>query len=280
MTSKTNLSASGRVTAAREQKRETVADETSGTVKSANRVLDLFELLAHWGREMSHAELAEALGIPKSSLTQLLKTLVARGYIDYSPSNKSYQLGDAFARLSQRTGDARNLITFIEPILEEITRATQESCALNHLRGSMTEVVASVSSPQRLVSHMRTGDLAPLYATSGGKTILAHLPEAMREEYIATVQFERITPKTIRSRKELQKHLTATRKEGFAYSFEEFTPGIVGIGAPILSEAGFPLGSLNIAMPAVRYTAAAKARAENALQDAVQRIRRHFVSGR
>jgi hypothetical protein len=113
----------------------------------------------------------------------------------------------------------------IQPILEEITRATQETSAFNQLKGDVAEVVATVPSTQRLVWHMHRGDLAPLYATSGGKAILANLPEAMRAEYLRTVTFKAVTPKTIRSKRELQRQIVAIRDEGIAYSFEEFHAG-------------------------------------------------------
>ena len=250
--------------------------EATGAVKSAVRVLDLLELLERVG-ELSHADIADALDIPKSSLTQLLKTLVARGYIGFEPATKVYRLGDAFSRFSRRANDVRDLAAFVAPLLEDITRETHETCALNQLKGMVAEVAATVISPQRLLSNMRRGDVAPLYATSGGKCILAFLPEETRREYVATVQFEPITPKTIRSRRELSRQITAIRRDGIAYSFEEFTPGIVGVGLPILNAAGLPLGSLNVAMPAVRYDAASRDRTTRALRQAIERIRRDFV---
>lgn len=253
-----------------------MAPEAAGAVKSAVRVLDLLELLA-LGDEMSHADIADALEIPKSSLTQLLKTLVARGYIDFDPAAKGYRLGDAFARFSRRANDLRDLVTFIGPILEDITRETHETSALNQLKGNEAEVTATVSSPQRLLSNMRKGDVAPLYATSGGKAILAHLPESIRDEYLRNVQFDPITPKTIRSRKELLRQIAAIRKDGFAYSFEEFTPGIIGMAVPILSMSGAPLGAVNVAAPAIRFDGSARERIGRALQKASERVHRDFV---
>lgn len=256
-----------------------MAQEAAGAVKSAVRVLDLLELLA-LGDEMSHADIADALEIPKSSLTQLLKTLVARGYIDFDPAAKGYRLGDAFARFSRRANDLRDLVSFIGPILEDITRETHETSALNQLKGTEAEVMATVISPQRLLSNMRKGDVAPLYATSGGKAILAHLPEPMRDEYLRNVRFEAITPKTIRTRKELLRQIVAIRKDGFAYSFEEFTPGIIGMAVPILAINGTPLGALNVAAPAIRFDHAARERVGRVLQKAAERIRRDFVEAK
>jgi DNA-binding IclR family transcriptional regulator len=252
-------------------------DSAQGVVKSAGRVLDLLELLGRWDREMGHADIADALGIPKSSLTQLLKDLVTRGYVDFAPATKGYRLGASFAALAWHAGRSRDLVRSAESFLTEITAATQESSALNRIKDMQAEVAATVSGPQRLVTHMRLGDLAPLYATSGGKAILAYLPEVQREEYLTAIRFQPITPNTIASVAELRRQIATVRKEGVAYSFEEFTPGIVGIGVPILSESGLALGSLNVAMPSVRYNSEARDRAIDALECAARGISRRIA---
>ena len=231
-----------------------MSDSALGAVKSADRVLDLFELLGRWGREMTHSDIADALAIPRSSLTHLLRNLLSRGYVVYAAETKCYRLGPSIAELAQQGSDAGDLVRRAEPVLKEITATTRESSALNRLRDMQAEVVATVMSPQRLVSHMQLGDLAPLYATSGGKIILANLPEPQQEEYMRSVRFEPITPNTITSVVELRRQIQTVRREGVAYSFEEYTPGIIGMAMPVLSKSGYPAGSLNVAMPSVRYS--------------------------
>jgi DNA-binding IclR family transcriptional regulator len=253
-------------------------DESNGVVKSADRVLDVIELLARWGREMSHTEIAEALEIPKSSLTKLLKNLTTRSFVEFVPTTKGYRLGEALIRLSQQSTHGRSLVNCAEPVLAEITQQTLESCALNQIKGDQVEVVATVTSSQRLVSHLRLGDLAPLYAVSGGKAILAFLPELMRSEYIKTVKMKAITPKTMTTKKALLAQIETIRQNGVAYSMEEYTPGIVGVGVPVLSSAGFPLGSLNIAIPSVRYSERVGAQAAAILQASAERVRRQYVA--
>jgi DNA-binding IclR family transcriptional regulator len=123
---------------------------------------------------------------------------------------------------------------------------------------------------------MRVGDLGPLYALSGGKAMLAAMPDPMVEEYLGRVVFERITPKTITSKAELRRDLAKVRKQGFAYSLEEFTLGISGIGVAILSESSFPLGALALAIPTVRFSPEAKERGVRVLKIAAERIRRRY----
>src|ERR687890_1931152 len=219
---------------------------TGSPVKSADRVFDLFELLAPREDGLTHQAIAEALDIPKSSLSQLLKTAIARGYIRYDADDKHYCLGDRLAAM-QRPSLLQDLVQQAGPLLEEVTTATRESSALNVLQGDTAKVVATVSSPQRLVSHMRLGDLAPLYATSGGKAILAHFTTSEFHAYASRVNFEAITGKTISTVEELARQIDTIKREGFAYSFEEYTPGIIGMGVAILSETGKPLASVNVA---------------------------------
>ncbi|MDB5400303.1 MAG: hypothetical protein QOD93_6375 [Acetobacteraceae bacterium] len=247
------------------------------TVKSADRVLTLFELLGAWGREMSHTDIAEALGIPKSSLTQLLKNMVSRGWLSYSPASKGYSLGTAFARLARRAGQAADLASVAGPVLAELTARTSESSALNVLKGDAAEVAATVLGPQRLVSHMRLGDAAPLYATSGAKVILAFLPAEMQEEYLRRVTFEPSTPATIKSVRMLRSQLRKIRADGIAYSFNEWTPGITGMARPVLSSTGDVLGSVNVAIPSVRFDDVLRDRVAEALLRAVDAIRQQMA---
>ena len=254
-------------------------DSGLAAVKSADRVLDLFELLARAGREMSHSEIAEILRIPKSSLSQLLKNLIARDYVEVTPNGRGYRLGEALLSLSQSAGRMRDLATQAEAFLIELTQKTGESSALNLLRGDEAEVAATVLGPHRLVTHMRLGDLAPLYATSGAKAILAYMPADFQKDYFARVQFKRATPNTIHSLKALRQEIATIRASGLAYSREEWTPGIIGIGIPILDPANEPLGAINVAIPASRFGSEMQHKAEGALKHTRDALTRQLFLG-
>jgi DNA-binding IclR family transcriptional regulator len=47
--------------------------------------------------------------------------------------------------------------------------------------------------------------------------------------------------------------LAGLRREGIAYSLEEFTPGIIRLAKAVLGEDGEALGSLNVALPANQF---------------------------
>lgn len=268
-----------REAAALGQQDEASSDSLAGSVKSATRVLDLFEFLARWDSEKTHTEIADELGIPKSSLTKLLKTLLQRGYLNYVPSSKGYALGPSIGRLANRARDGRDLVAAAGPILSWMSDETRETCALNFIKGDRSEVVASVVGPHRLNFSMRSGDVAPLYATSGGKILLAHLPQVMLDEYLDRVVFEQITPTTITSAERLRAELVEARKSGFAYVNEEFTPGIIGVAVAVLSRSGYPVASLNVATPVPRFDADKRRLCEASLSRAAKMLQKKLEAG-
>jgi DNA-binding IclR family transcriptional regulator len=230
--------------------------ESSGavsSVKSADRVLTLLELLGREGDGLPHVVIAEKLGIPKGSLTPLLRNLVTRQWLDYSPATRTYALGPIILSLSRNAARAADLILLAQPILDSLTGTTHETSAINVRKGDEAEVVATKLSPQRLISMMRLGDRSPLYATSSGKVILACMPDDELEAYLKRVRLQHITSKTITSITALRKEIQAVRTAGFARSQEEFTPGVIGLAVPVYVAASEFAGAISVALPISRY---------------------------
>ena len=59
-------------------------------VKSARRVLEIFEFFDNYRREATVIEISEALAYPQSSTSALLKSLVNMGYLTHNPLKRTY----------------------------------------------------------------------------------------------------------------------------------------------------------------------------------------------
>ncbi|WP_161567795.1 IclR family transcriptional regulator [Pigmentiphaga sp. H8] len=241
-------------------------------VKSADRALDLLELLASTGRAMTHAEIARRTGVPKSSLTALLHNLVGRGYIEQLQDTQQFQLGEGAYALARRGAHNRDLLRASEPWLQRLTHDTGESAGLSVLRNDMAERIASSQSPKAVLYSVHVGVMQPLYASSAGKVLLAWLPPAEREAYLQRVRLQPRTEQTIRSAAVLRRQLHQVREEGVAWSFSEFTVGIVGLAVPVLDVHGRALAALGFALPASRLDDTRKPKLELALRSAAAKI--------
>jgi DNA-binding IclR family transcriptional regulator len=220
------------------------------TVKSADRVLDILEAVAQG--HTSFSALMTVLGIPRSSLFQLLSNLVARGYLQQDEATARYRLGDRIAELA-RGRPAPPLQSLVLPMLQRLSQETNETTGFYIRDGDHVTAIAAQTGGQALAYTMRVGEKAPLYAISSGKIALSHMSDRDIKAYLANVQFERFTPHTLTNSRQVWEQIRLAREEGFAYAREEFTVGITGVAAGVLVQ-GELIGSINLAVPSVRFT--------------------------
>jgi DNA-binding IclR family transcriptional regulator len=62
-------------------------------VTSVERALSILELLASRNHGLSTSEISRVAGVPKSSTSYLLRTLVSRGYVRSDPETAHHTLG-------------------------------------------------------------------------------------------------------------------------------------------------------------------------------------------
>lgn len=235
-------------------------------------MLDLLELLAGTGRAMSHAELSRRASIPKGSLTPLLRNLVDRGYVEHVERTNNYRLGERTYELARRGAHHRDLVRISQPWLDRLVRATGESAILTVLREDLAERIAAVASKRAVLYTTHVGVLSPLYTTSGGKILLAWLPAAEREAYLRKVSLQPRTDKTIRSVAVLRRQLKTAREDGVAWSWGEFTAGLVGVSVPVLDVHGRAIAALGVTLPESRFDESRKGSLLDALRSTAGEI--------
>lgn len=245
-----------------------------GGVKSAYRTLDLLEVLAKSDRAVAHAELALRAAIPKSSLTQLLKTLETRGYVEALGPTGPYRLGGSALNLVRHGLDVQRVVAAARPAMEQLTAASRYSCGLNILNGDFVERVHGVTAPETVGFAMHEGVRAPLYASSSGKLFLAHMKAEELESYLERVEFRPITSRSLKSTGELRRQVELARVEGAAYSRDEFTNGIVGFSVPVMNVHSRMAASLGLAVPSPDFEGR-RVSLLKTLQHAARQISRH-----
>ena len=116
--------------------------------------------------------------------------------------------------------------------------ATGQSLYLARLSGD--ELVLISSAEPRMGFHISSevGSRLPLYCTSEGKCILAHMPEARARELLQHRGMSPMTPNTLTSWSDLQTQLELTRELGYAVERGEFRPGLQSVGAPVFDASG------------------------------------------
>lgn len=224
-------------------------------VKSAYRTLDILEALAKSDRALTHSELSVRIGVPKSSLTQLLRTLESRAYLESLGPTGPYRLGLSAVNLVRRGLDVQKLVSAASIDMGKLVARTNQSCGLNVLNGDYVERVCAITAPDSVGFAMHVGVRAPLYASSSGKLFLAFMKNEDMESYLERVELRPITQRSLRSIAELRRQIRVAREECAAYSRDEFTNGIVGFSVPILDAHSRMTASLGLAVPTAMFDA-------------------------
>lgn len=203
---------------------------------------------------MDLPQAARLLAVPRSTAYRLLRSLEAGGFLIYDAPRQTYRLSLAVARLGQVALAGVDLRLVARPSLRRLVDETGESAFLLVVEGRSAVVIDTVASDAPLRLTYPVGTPWPLYAGASNKVLLAHLPEEMVAEVLSG-PLPRITPRTLTDSSRLRAELARIRRQGFAHSVGELTPGIVGVAVPILS-GGQLMGALAVAGPVSRLTAA------------------------
>ena len=234
---------------------------TSSQVKSATRTLDIIEYIVAHDRPLVAQEIAVALGIPVSSLSYLLGTLVDRGYL--AREGRRYSAGPGLERLQART-HGFTLAERAAPLVRALRVQLNETASF-WVRSEWTvEAIVTESSEQALRYSVSAGERLPMHALASGKVLLAALPDEELDRYFAEAERARFTPSTVTGEKALRRELAEVRKRGYALTDEEYSLGIRGIGR-VVTIGGEPVGSLSLGIPTARFDEALLRRATDLL---------------
>lgn len=229
-------------------------DGTAPRIKSADRVLDVFEILSNEPQGVSFPELLRRMGVPKSSLHGLLGILVERQYLDFDPVTRHYRFGVQLFEHGQsflkHHADVREAKIAMERVVAEVNETVQ----LSLLRGSEGVNLATVDCTHPLRMHLEVGRHFTGHATSLGKVLLAHLPEDEARSRIGSGPLERFTEHTMLDAETLFDELRKIADRGFSLDTEECIPGIFCIGVPILDNTGAALIGMSVTIPTSRLT--------------------------
>jgi IclR family transcriptional regulator, pca regulon regulatory protein len=186
------------------------------------------------------ADIADDLGMSRSTTHRYVITLVALGYLEQGASRK-YRLGLRVTDLGMSALNSTGLREHAHPYLEELRQRTSYSTSLVVLDGTEILYVDRVRSFRRgqdkIKLDVHTGSRLPAYTTATGKLLLANLPEGEQRDLIAQMKLTKRGPNTITSKKALREELEVIQSAGFAVNDEELAADIYAIAAPVRNEA-------------------------------------------
>nr|WP_295972890.1 IclR family transcriptional regulator [uncultured Bacillus sp.] len=227
---------------------------TERLIQSVERAADILELFLESEPELSVKDISQKLGLSKSTVHGLIKTLEHRGYLQQNPDDLKYKLGLKLFELGHFIGNQLDITQIARPIIKELVDELKETVHLVVRQQDELVYVEKEEGPQTLRIYSHVGKKAPIYCTGVGKAILAYQDEDEIERILATVPMQSFTEYTITDKEEIKKQLKATRENGYSIDDEEIELGLKCIAAPIFDYKGNVCASISCASPKMRLT--------------------------
>ena len=198
------------------------------------------------------AELADRLGVARSTAHRLMASLVSHGFAETDDAGQGYVAGAGFLRLGALALDRLVIRQVAHSSLVTLARTTGETCELALLDGVDVLLVDVVEGSHTLRVVDPVGSRAPAHLTAAGKAMLAALPEVEVEQLYDQDLLETRTKRSIGTRAELLEQLSRVRQMGYAEARTELGEDYVGVAAPVVGADGMVVGGITVALPVVR----------------------------
>ncbi|WP_235885403.1 IclR family transcriptional regulator [Paenibacillus cymbidii] len=223
-------------------------------VKSADRVLDIFELFTGGADSYNLSEIAKSLNMPPSSTYLLLQNMLDRGYLEVDKSGKQFRIGYKLFTIRSRYMQNTSLMGEFFHLAGKITEELNETISIAVRNGNRLLYLGEKVSSQALRYTPVPGEAFPLHATASGKILLADLSEKELFALYPHEELERITDKTISTRNELLQELEKVRQTGYGYNLGETVDGVHCMAGKIVNADDKAMASISISIPAARIT--------------------------
>ncbi|WP_221352255.1 IclR family transcriptional regulator [Streptomyces beigongshangae] len=239
-------------------------------VKSAARTVALLELLAVRGdRPARLDELAEELGVPRSSMYQLLQTLIESGWVRSDTTGSLYGIGIRALLTGTSYLDSDPHVRVVRPYLDEASDALGETIHLARLDGPDVVYLATRESHEYLRTISRVGRRVPAHAGALGKALLAERPA--HELPLPPDPLPALTANTHTTRTTLLADLAHVRARGYSTDHEETVQGIAGFGFALRYDS-LPTDAISCSIPVSRLTPSHETRVIAVMQETRTKI--------
>jgi DNA-binding IclR family transcriptional regulator len=226
-------------------------DKPKNAVKAVRTTFHILEALErHDGLRLT--ELANELGIAKSTAHRYLQTLASMGYL--VREKNTYALSHRFMHFGThvRTRDPR--YELIDEKVEMIAERTGELAQfITEEHGQAVYVLQAIGENGVQIDTV-TGKHDPIHTTAAGKAILSTWPREEVENHLDEHGLPGLTPYSITGREALFDELDKIQKRGYSINNQENIEGLKAISMPIMASDNRAIGSLSVSGPTNRMS--------------------------
>ncbi|MER6243466.1 IclR family transcriptional regulator [Streptomyces griseorubiginosus] len=220
--------------------------------QTVDRALSILPLLAEGPADLG--QVAERLGVHKSTALRLLRTLHEHGMV-YRQSDQRYRLGARLIALAQEAMENLDIREIAHPHLVRLNESCGHTVHLAVYEDDEVLYIDKVESRYPVRMYSRIGKPVALTVAAVAKLLLADLPEAERWALAGTLEYPLYTARSTPDAPAFLEELARVREQGWAVDLGGHEESINCIAAPVRGADGRVVAAMSVSAPNVVVTA-------------------------
>ncbi len=212
--------------------------------RTGGRSLDMIEFVAAASSAPGLMEIADGLGLDKTTCSRLLAFLVERRWLERDEASRRYALGPVVIGLASSLLASRDVDLELMKIMRELRDQTDETVSMVRLFGRHLFCTLGIESTQVIRRAAAIGEALTLSGGPAGKSVLALLDAEQIDRELRQLDDA--------ARALVDDQLRQVREHGYLAVINDRTAGVGALAAPIFNREGV-YGSLSISGPADRW---------------------------
>ncbi|GKU81993.1 IclR family transcriptional regulator [Niallia sp. NCCP-28] len=215
-------------------------------IQSVERSLRILDLFNEHTTELKITEISDKMGLHKSTVHSLLKTLQESRYIDQNPENGKYKLGMKLVERGNLVISTMDIRNIAKKYLQTLSIKTGQTSHLGILDGNAGVYIDKEEGEKALIRYSRIGRRIPLHSTAIGKVLLSFQNSEKIAQLLDGYLYTQSTNKTILNEEDFRIELERVRENGIAIDNEENEKGVRCIAVPIINQKNQVIAAVSI----------------------------------
>lgn len=226
----------------------------SANIQSVERAFAVLRALRCDGRAVSLATITARTGLPKSTTSRLLSTMVGIGVVE-KVSQAGYVVGRELRAIAHPGVGPSELVGVSATYLRDLVGDLGEDAGLAVPDGNHALYIDQVQKSRPVQVQDWTGERFEHHTNAAGYVFLASWNDEDLDAYLDR-PLAKGGPAAETDPDRLRQQIQAARRDGYAWTFEVWAEGVNGVAAPITDARGEVVAAVNVFGPAYRFPGA------------------------
>lgn len=215
-------------------------------IQAVERALKILDLFDEQDNELKITDISSRMGLHKSTVHSLLKTLQVHGYIGQNPENGKYKLGMKLFERGNFVIYGLDIRKVAKKHLKNLSMQTGQTTHLVILDGKEAVYIDKIDGSMSVIRYSRIGRRISVHSSGVGKALVAFQSKKELQQILDGYVYHAHTANTISNESDFLAELARVRVKGYAIDNEENEPGVRCAAVPIRDHTGQVIAVMSI----------------------------------